>query len=117
MSLAMGLRGAPYAAAGATPAGFDCSGFVYYVFTNAGFPIPRTIWEQFDAGPHPARADLRPGDLVFFENTYMDGLSHVGIYLGDGRFIHAVDEEKGVVVSSLRDEYWVPRWFGATRIP
>lgn len=116
VSIATQNRGAPYLYAGTTPDGFDCSGFVYFVFTSAGSSISRDIWEQYQAGSHPGRSQLQPGDLVFFENTYVDGLSHNGIYLGNGRFIHAVDEDTGVAVSSLTDDYWATRWFGATRI-
>jgi cell wall-associated NlpC family hydrolase len=67
------------------------------------------------AGPRINRANLQPGDLVFFQNTYKSGLSHVGIYIGGGRFINAEDVGKGVRVASLNDSYWGPRYFGASR--
>jgi cell wall-associated NlpC family hydrolase len=116
LAIALQYRGAPYAFGGTTPAGFDCSGFTYYVFQMAGRPIPRGIWDQYDAGVHPKLTELRPGDLVFFQNTYMDGLSHNGIYIDNGQFIHAADEESGVTISRLSDRYWADRWYGAARI-
>jgi len=68
------------------------------------------------AGTPVAFGDLRPGDLVFFQNTFTWGLSHVGIYVGDGMFIHAQNEETGVVISSLTSTYYATRWYGARRI-
>jgi cell wall-associated NlpC family hydrolase len=115
-SIAMQFRGRPYVWGGTTPAGFDCSGFVYYVLNQSGSPIPRGMWGQYNAGSHPSRADLQPGDIVFFQNTYMAGLSHNGIYIGGGQFIHASDPSTGVTVSSLSSSYWASRWFGATRV-
>ena len=72
--------------------------------------------EQLDGGPRVARDLLEPGDTVFFVNTYRAGLSHAGIYVGGGRFIHAADERSGVTVSSLDDEYWQSRYVGASRL-
>lgn len=115
-SIAMGYQGARYTYGGTSPSGFDCSGFVYYVMAQAGHPVSRGIWGQYNAGPHPSKANLQPGDIVSFQNTYMPGLSHNGIYLGDGQFINAVDERSGVKISNLNDPYWSSRWFGATRI-
>lgn len=116
VSTAMQYRGARYVFGGTTPAGFDCSGFVYYVFNRSGKPISRGMWGQYNAGYHPGRGDLQPGDIVFFQNTYMPGLSHNGIYIGGGQFIHASDPSSGVKVSGLSDPYWASRWFGATRV-
>lgn len=115
-SIAMQFRGRPYVWGGTTPAGFDCSGFVYYVLNQAGRPVPRGMWGQYNAGPHPGRGELEPGDIVFFQNTYMPGLSHNGIYIGNGQFIHASDPSTGVTISSLSSPYWASRWFGATRV-
>lgn len=69
-----------------------------------------------NAGRRVSRGELQPGDLVFFQNTYIPGLSHGGIYIGNGQFIHAADERSGVVASSLSDPYWESRWLGATRL-
>jgi cell wall-associated NlpC family hydrolase len=112
----MEYLGRPYVFGGSSPAGFDCSGFVYYVLNAVGSPISRDIWDQYRAGSHPGRVELAPGDLVFFKDTYVDGLSHNGIYVGGGRFVHAVDERNGVAVSNIDDAYWKDRWFGATRV-
>jgi cell wall-associated NlpC family hydrolase len=96
--------------------GFDCSGFVWYVYKQAGIALPlHDLWGQLAAGPRVPRAQLLPGDVVFFENTYQPGLSHDGIYIGGGRFISAATEGKGVRVDRLDDPYWGPRYFGASR--
>ncbi|MBI4317468.1 MAG: LysM peptidoglycan-binding domain-containing protein [Chloroflexi bacterium] len=107
--------GYPYRWGGTTPAGFDCSGYVWYVYRNAGVPITRDLWGQLQAGPRIRQENLLPGDLVFFENTYTVGLSHNGIYIGGGRFIHAASERVGVIVSSLSEQYWAARYYGANR--
>lgn len=108
----MGTR---YRFGGTTPKGFDCSGFVQYVFKQNGFSIPRTADEQYTLGQRiKKRAELEPGDLVFF-STYEKGASHCGIYLGKNQFIH-VSSSKGVRIDSLDDSYWKPRWFGGKHI-
>ncbi len=116
VSVAMQYRGARYVFGGTTPAGFDCSGYVYYVLSRAGKPVSRGMWGQYNAGGHPGRGALQPGDIVFFQNTYMAGLSHNGIYIGNGQFVHASDPSSGVKISSLSEAYWASRWFGATRV-
>ncbi len=68
------------------------------------------------AGTPVQYGDLRPGDLVFFQNTYTWGLTHVGIYIGDGKFIHAENEQTGIVISDLSSTYYKTRWYGARRI-
>ncbi|MBI4494306.1 MAG: LysM peptidoglycan-binding domain-containing C40 family peptidase, partial [Chloroflexi bacterium] len=112
---AMAFRGYAYVFGGTSPAGFDCSGFVYYIYKISGNPIPRGMWGQLSAGPRIPRDSLSPGDIVFFENTYMPGLSHNGIYIGGGQFIHASDPSSGVTVSSLSAAYWASRYVGASR--
>lgn len=114
---ALKYNGYRYTWGGSSPAtGFDCSGLVWYVHQQVGAPISRGLWGQYNAGAKVARGDLQPGDIVFFQNTYMPGLSHNGIYIGNGQFINAVDESTGVVISRLDNPYWVERWFGATRV-
>lgn len=111
---AMRFVGVPYVFGGGTPAGFDCSGFTRYVFARGGIGLPRMADEQFGYGRPVSRANLQPGDLVFFE-TYTDGVSHVGIYLGDGRFISATSSS-GVTIAWMGDSYWGPRYVGARRV-
>jgi len=116
VSAAMRYLGARYVFGGTSPAGFDCSGFVWYVHKALGKSVSRGLWGQLNGGPRIALSALQPGDTVFFANTYMPGLSHAGIYIGGGRFIHASDESSGVKISSLSDSYWGPRYIGASRL-
>ncbi len=111
------LLGAPYVWGGSNPNGFDCSGYVWYVAKQAGKSISRGMLGEFNSGAHPSRDELKPGDLVFFQNTYSAGLSHNGIYIGNNQFVHAADEAAGVTISSLGTGYWSSHWFGATRLP
>jgi cell wall-associated NlpC family hydrolase len=112
---ATGYVGSRYRWGGASPAGFDCTGFVMWVFAQFGVSLPHTEAGQLASGTAVETDDLRAGDVVVFANTYRRGLSHVGIYLGEGRFVHAADERHGVQVSSLWDGYWGPRYVAATR--
>jgi cell wall-associated NlpC family hydrolase len=110
---ALRFLGTPYVFGGTSASGFDCSGFVQHVYAMAGIALPRTADAQYDAGK-PAVGGPRVGDLVFFE-TYTDGVSHVGVYLGKGEFVHA-SSSHGVMVSSLSDSYWHARYVGAKRL-
>lgn len=113
---ALGLVDVPYRYGGRTPAGFDCSGFVGYVFSqSAGLALPRRADEMGRMGETLARADLAPGDLVFF-NTLGRGYSHVGIYVGEGQFVHAPARRGRVRVDRLSDPYWTARYNGARRL-
>ena len=112
---ALEYRGVPYRNGGATPAGFDCSGFVRYVLARYGRDVPRQTREQFDAGVRVSRDKLRPGDLVFF-STVAPGASHVGIALDDDEFVHAPNSRGVVRVERLTTEYWRTRFVGARRV-
>jgi len=112
---ALGLRGRPYRDGGATPAGFDCSGFVFYVFGQHGIALPRPVADQFRVGTPVERHRLRPGDLVFF-STGAPGPSHVGVALGDDQFIHAPSSRGVVRVERLSSAYWEDRFVGAKRL-
>jgi cell wall-associated NlpC family hydrolase len=109
---AMRFLGTPYAFGGTSTRGFDCSGYVQHVFAMMGVHLPRTADAQYDVARKIAGA-MRPGDLVFFQ-TYTTGVSHVGIYLGNDRFVHAASG--GVMVSSLHESYWAARYLGAKRV-
>ena len=108
--------GAPYVWGGASPAGFDCSGFVYYVLKTMGLSPYRTPEDQFRQGTAVDRSDLQPGDVVFFYGTYADKISHVGIYAGNGQFIHAPNSRSVVSYSDLTSGYWGQHYYGARRM-
>jgi len=114
LNIAMRFGGVPYVWGGASPAGFDCSGFVQYVFAQVGINLPRTADVQYELGRKILQADLQPGDLGFFE-TYEPGASHNGIYVGDGKFVGA-NSGTGVAVAALADTYWNTRYVGARRL-
>ncbi|HEY9582253.1 MAG TPA: C40 family peptidase, partial [Savagea sp.] len=108
----MGIK---YRYGGTTPAGFDCSGYTQYVFREAGVSIPRTTGSQFGSGQAVAKSNLKTGDLVFF-NTSGRGVSHVGIFIQGGKFIHA-STSQGVTITALNDPYyWGKRYIGARRV-
>lgn len=112
---ALSLRGAPYRNGGTTPTGFDCSGFVQYVFAQHGLEVPRETRVQYRMGDKVDRDELVPGDLVFF-STVAPGASHVGISLGGDQFVHAPSERGVVRIDSLSQEYWRTRFIGARRV-
>jgi cell wall-associated NlpC family hydrolase len=116
VATALTLRGTPYRDGGSEPsAGFDCSGFVQWVFAQHGTPLPRDVKRQFDEGHKIDADDVRPGDLVFFE-TVSKGASHVGIAIGGDEFVHAPSSRGVVRIERLSTEYWAKRWVGARRI-
>lgn len=109
--------GGAYVWGGEQPGAFDCSGLTRWAVREAtGETIPRVAADQARAGVPVERADLRPGDLVFFENTYGPGITHVGVYAGEGRFVHAASERQGIIVSRLDEPYWGSRYATARRV-
>jgi cell wall-associated NlpC family hydrolase len=111
---ALSLRGVPYKNGGSDPSGFDCSGFVEYVFAQNGIALPRTVRDQFEVG-HPVKPDdLQPGDLVFF-TTVASGPSHVGIVIGGDQFVDAPSSRGEVRIDRLSADYWSRRFVGARR--
>ena len=106
--------GVPYVFGGTTPSGFDCSGFLQYVFKENGILIPRLADEQYKLGKNVSTSELEAGDLVFF-TTYEAGASHCGIYLGQGQFLHT-SSSRGVRIDLLNNVYWAPRFYGAKKI-
>lgn len=117
LTLAYSLRGIPYRWGGQAPdKGFDCSGLVRYVFRKAlHIDLPRRSSRQAGSGEHIKRDDLAPGDLVFF-HTEGRGISHVGIYLDDGRFLHAPRTGETIRVDKLGNPYWTRHYVGARRV-
>ena len=114
VSTAKDLMGVAYVFGGTTPKGFDCSGLLQYVFKMNGLSIPRLADEQYQLGRSAQKHQLSAGDLVFF-TTYTSGVSHCGIYIGDGKFLHA-SSSRGVTINSLDDEYWRTRFVGAKKL-
>ena len=110
VSTAQKFMGVPYVFGGT----FDCSGLLQYVFKMHGVSIPRLADEQYNLGKEAKKNQLTAGDLVFF-TTYTSGVSHCGIYISDGKFIHA-SSSKGVSINSLEDDYWKARFVGAKKI-
>ncbi|MGH7389505.1 MAG: C40 family peptidase [Candidatus Rokuibacteriota bacterium] len=111
MGIARKHLGVPYRWGGSSPAGFDCSGFVRYVYAQVGVSLPHNAARQYAHGRPVARDRLEPGDLVFF-----DRLRHNGIYIGHGRFIHARRSGKRVSISTLDEDWYATRWVGARRL-
>jgi cell wall-associated NlpC family hydrolase len=118
LSEAQELIGTPYRNGGVNPGkGFDCSGFVYYAMQQVGVKTPRTAHDQYLSAKQLGRADLQPGDLVFFKTSRRSNrITHVGIYLGGDRFIHAPSHRKKVTISSLDERYWSKRFIAGGRM-
>ncbi len=118
VSIAMSYLGYPYVSGGAGPGGFDCSGFTQFVVGMAtGIWISHAVEAQpYSAGAFIDYGNWQPGDIIFFQNTYRAGISHAGIYIGDGLIIHAENEGSGVTIDSVYSDYYGPRYWGAVRI-
>src|SRR5215467_9877479 len=114
-STALKLRGAPYRNGGSDPSGFDCSGFVRYVFSQHGVTVPRSVTDQYHSGRQIDGKQLEPGDLVFF-TTVAPGASHVGIAIGGDEFVHAPSGTGEVRVERMSAPYWATRFVGARRV-
>lgn len=113
---ALGLVGRSYSRGSAGPRSFDCSGLVNYVMRQHGVDVSRDSRAQFRQGTPVSRDELQVGDVVFFKNTYRSGISHVGIYIGNGKFVHAANSRTGVRIGDLDSSYYAPRWAGARRM-
>ncbi|WP_456278692.1 C40 family peptidase [Bacillus sp. AK128] len=111
LGVATQFIGTPYKWGGTSPSGFDCSGFLQYVYSQKGISIPRTVSDIWNFAVSVAKPSV--GDVVFFQ-TYKKGPSHAGIYLGDGKFIHS--GSKGVTISKMGTSYWQQRYLGSKRI-
>lgn len=116
VATALSLRGVPYRPGGADPRGFDCSGFVSYVFARHGHALPRTVPEQYRLGQRIGSRTVTAGDLVFFRITGR-GPSHVGIAISADEFIHAPSSTGVVRVEPLASRYWSSRFLTARRLP
>lgn len=117
VSAAMNLVGSKYRWGGlSSRGGFDCSGFVKIVFLKQGITLPRTSGQQAYVGVQVKGSDLKPGDLVFFHTSRRSRITHVGIYAGNGKFIHAANSRKGVRIDSLSEAYYRQRLVMARRV-
>jgi cell wall-associated NlpC family hydrolase len=110
VSIALQYLGVPYVWGGASPSGFDCSGLTMYAYAKVGVYLPHNAAMQYGMGTPVARSQLAPGDLVFF-----NGLSHVGMYIGGGRFVHAPHTGDVVKISSLSEYWYAATYVGARR--
>jgi cell wall-associated NlpC family hydrolase len=115
VTTALEFLGVPYRSGGSDPSGFDCSGFVQWVFGRHGLPLPREVRDQYQVGRSIDLNQVREGDLLFFE-TVARGASHVGIALSNGRFVHAPSSKGVVRVEPYTASYWARRFVGARRV-
>jgi cell wall-associated NlpC family hydrolase len=111
-------KGGKYVWGGTTPKGFDCSGYVQYLYKKHGVNLPRTAWSQSKKGISVKKDDLQKGDLLFFLTDKKRGIpvTHVGIYLGNGEFIHAASKKKGIIISPIYHGYYSKKFVSAKRV-
>ncbi len=115
---ALTYRGRPYIFGAASPnRGFDCSGLIYYILRQRGYNPPRMASGYRNYGTAVARKDLKAGDLLLFANTYKRGISHIGIYIGNNKFVHAASTRQGVRTDSLATKYYANKYYSARRVP
>ena len=107
---------ASYVYGGTTPSGFDCSGFVYYIYNTCGYYLSRSCGEQASSGVEVSRDELQQGDILFFNNTGDGSIGHVGIYLGGGTFAHAANPRRGVTTDTINSGYYNTYYYTARRI-
>jgi cell wall-associated NlpC family hydrolase len=112
---AIDFLGVPYRFGGSDPSGFDCSGLMQWVFARHGTALPREVRDQYRVGREVRLKDIQPGDLIFFE-TVSRGASHVGMVIGEGRFVHAPSSNGAVRVEPYTANYWIRRFVGARRM-
>ncbi len=115
LKLAFSFRGTPYVYGASRPGAFDCSGFTSYVFSQFGYSLDRTSRGQVNNGRSVSRSELKPGDLVFSSDN-VDPIGHVGMYIGDGQFIHASTGKGQVIITDLDSYYYAEHYTGARRI-
>jgi len=116
-SQALTYEGTRYKYGGTSKKGMDCSGLVSRIYEDLKMHrVPRVSSALYKSGRHVDAAELRPGDLVFFKNTYKRGISHVGVYAGNNKFVHAANKKHGVIVTSLADPYYQIHFAGARRL-
>lgn len=117
VSFAKQYLGYRYVYGGTSPStGFDCSGFIYYVFNSCGYSISRSCTSQANSGTAVSKSELQPGDIVFFNNTSSGAIGHVGIYIGNGTMIHAANSSRGVVTDTINSGYYNTYYYTARRI-
>ena len=111
-------KGGKYVWGGTTPQGFDCSGYVQYLYKKHKVNLPRTAWAQSKKGLNVGKQDLKKGDLLFFLTDKKRGIpvTHVGIYIGDGKFIHAASKKKGIIISPIHSGYYASKFVSAKRV-
>lgn len=116
VSTAQSFLGGAYVSGGTSPSGFDCSGFTQYVYKQNGITIARTSSAQANNGTPVSRENLQPGDLVYFNNGAGGSIGHVGIYVGNGQFIHAANANRGIVYDTIESGYYSTYYAGARRM-